>query len=55
MGAEASGATVARAAASLAELVASELVADRGGDICFAGFAFFFDRTFFFFFDSVAS
>ena len=43
------------AVASSAELVASELVADRGRDICFAGFAFFFGGTFFFFFDSVAS
>src|SRR4051812_43555467 len=41
------------AVASSAELVALELFADRGGDIGFAGFVFFFGGAFFF--DGVAS
>src|SRR4051812_663379 len=48
-GAVASGATVVRASSPLAELVASELVAERGGD---AGFVFLLGGAFtsFFFF-----
>src|SRR3954467_13549740 len=57
--AAASGAAVVCGASSLAKLVASELLAERGGDACFAGFVFLFGRAFasffFFFFVGVAS
>src|SRR4051812_3283317 len=53
-----SGAAVVCVTSPLAELVVSELVAERGGDACFVGFVFLLGgafTSFFFFFDGVAS